>query len=77
MLLELCVPPAQEDIAFLNRRLSGQGVCEMPGVMLATSSPWALLNLVFQMLDQIRPNPAILIQAKCLPFSCVSEISHA
>lgn len=77
MLLELRVPPLQEDIAFLNRRLSGRRVCEMPGVVLATSSPGALLSSVFQMLDQTWPKPAILTWTKCLPSSRVSEISRA
>lgn len=48
---------SRETLSVLNMRVSGWQGCEMPGVGLATSSPWAALSSAFHILDPVWPKP--------------------
>lgn len=63
---------SKETLSVLNTGVSGCQGCEMPGVALAKSSPWAALSSVFQIHGQNHGN---VTQAKHLPslYLCLSN----
>lgn len=68
---------SRETLGILNVSLPGWWVCEVPGVGLATSSPWAVSSLAFQMLDPIWPKPWHPYPGKMPSFPLLESLKSA